>query len=189
MGKLDQEKLTRVTLLDDSKRPRAPKIDGLSAAQRARGRRLKWFHDHHRAQLAEVARALETLDAAALSEQLGKLDMSANYRKFGNLCGQECQMLTGHHTIEDMHIFPLLHEEGSDGLKKVVERLMAEHLVVHELIEELETRAWACLQDPSTETFAAAKETFMALDKCVRSHFGYEETELEDALSVIDVGI
>ncbi len=189
MAKLDQEKLTRVTLLDDSKRPKAPKIEGLNAFQRARGRRLKWFHDHHRAQLAEVARALETLDAPALSDQVSKLDMSANYRMFGNLCGQECQMLTGHHTIEDMHMFPQLHQEGSDGVKKVVERLMAEHLVVHELIEELESRAWACLQNPSSETFAAAKESFKALDTCVRSHFGYEETELEDSLSVIDVGI
>lgn len=183
------EKLNRVTLLDDSKRPKAPKIEGLNKFQRARGGRLKLFHDYHRAQLAEVARALETLDAAALSEQVNKLDMSSNYRMFGNLCGQECQMLTGHHGIEDAHMFPLLHEEGSDGVKKVVERLMAEHLVVHEFIEELEQRAWACLQSPSAETFAAAKETFLALNTCVRSHFGYEETELEDALGVIDVGI
>lgn len=189
MAKLDQEKLTRVTLLDDSKRPKAPKIEGLSRFQRARGQRLRWFHDHHRAQLAEVARALEALDGAALSEQVSKLDMSANYRLFGNLCGQECQMLTGHHTIEDLHMFPLLHEEGSSGVKKVVERLMAEHLVVHELIEELEQRAVACLQSPSPETFAEAKKTFLDLNTCVRSHFGYEETELEDALSVIDVGV
>jgi hemerythrin-like domain-containing protein len=183
------EKLNRVTLLDDSKRAKAPRIEGLTPFQRARGRRLKWFHDHHRAQLSEVARALETLDVAALSEQVNKLDMSANYRMFGNLCGQECQMLSGHHGIEDAHMFPLLYEEGSDGVKKVVERLMAEHLVVHELIKELEQRAWACLQNPSPETFADAKKTFLDLNTCVRSHFGYEETELEDALSVIDVGI
>ena len=183
------EKLNRITLLDDSRRPKAPKIEGLNAFQRSRGKRLRWFHDHHRAQLAEVSRTLETLDAAALSEQVSKLDMSANYRMFENLCGQECQMLTGHHTIEDIHMFPQLHDEGSNGVKKVVERLMAEHLVVHELIEELEQRAWACLQNPGTETFTAAKETFQTLNTCVRSHFGYEETELEDALSVIDVGI
>lgn len=189
MEKLDPEKLNRVTLLDDSKRPKAPRVEGLNQFQRARGNRLKWFHNHHRAQLAEVSRALETLDADGLSEQLGKLDMSANYRMFGNLCGQECQMLTGHHGIEDVHMFPLLHDKGSDGVKKVIKRLMAEHLVVHELIEELEARAWACLQSPNAETFAAARETFLALNTCVRSHFGYEETELDDALSVIDVGI
>lgn len=183
------EKLNRITLLDDSNRPKAPKIEGLNAFQRSRGQRLRWFHDHHRAQLAEVSSALETLDAVALSEQVSKLDMSANYRMFGNLCGQECQMLTGHHTIEDIHMFPQLHDEGSNGVKKVVERLMAEHLVVHELIEELEQRAWACLQNPSAETFAEAKKTFLNLNTCVRSHFGYEETELEDALSMIDVGI
>lgn len=183
------EKLTRVTLLDDTKRPKAPKIEGLTPFQRARGRRLQWFHNHHRAQLEEVASALEQLDAAALSQSVNALDMKSNYKMFGNLCGAECQMLTGHHSIEDAHMFPVLHEAGSAGLKKVMERLMAEHLVVHELIEELETKAWATQQNPNPETFAAAKDSFLTLNDCVRSHFGYEETELEDALGVIDVGI
>ena len=98
-------------------------------------------------------------------------------------------MLTGHHGIEDAHMFPLLHHAGSEGLRKVVERLMAEHLVVHDLIEELEGAAQALVDAPTTENFAKAKAAFSDLEKCVRSHFGYEETELEEALGVIDVGI
>ena len=183
------EKLNRVTLLHDTHRPKAPKIEGLSASQRARGRRLGWYHDLHRAQLGEVRGALERLDAEGLRDKLAALQISANYRRFGNLCGQECQMLTGHHGIEDAHVFPLLYHAGSEGLRKVVERLMAEHLVVHELIEELEAAAQALVDAPTTENFAKAKAAFSDLEKCVRSHFGYEEKELEDALGVIDVGI
>jgi hypothetical protein len=183
------EKLNRVTLLDTSNRPKAPKIEGLSAAQRARGQRLGWFHNYHRAQLGAVRGAMEQRDAEGLRDKLAALQMSANYRRFGNLCGQECRMLTGHHGIEDTHMFPLLHHAGSDGLRKVVERLMAEHLVVHELIEELEAAAQALVVAPTAENFATAKTAFSDLEKCVQSHFGYEETELEEALGVIDVGI
>jgi hypothetical protein len=70
-----------------------------------------------------------------------------------------------------------------------VARLAAEHLVVHELIEELEQRAQVLIAAPTIENFEVVKSSFADLEKCVRSHFGYEETELEDALSVIDVGI
>jgi iron-sulfur cluster repair protein YtfE (RIC family) len=183
------EKLNRVTLLDNANRPKAPKIEGLSASQRARGRRLGWFHNLHRAQLGEVHDAMVRLDAEGFRDKVAALQMSANYRKFGNLCGQECQMLTGHHGIEDAYMFPLLHHAGSEGLRKVVERLMAEHLVVHELIEELEAAAQTLAVAPTTENFAKAKAAFSDLEKCVQSHFGYEETELEEALGVIDVGI
>jgi hypothetical protein len=183
------EKLNRVTLLDNTNRPKAPKIKGLSASQRARGQRLGWFHNYHRAQLAEVRDAMDQLDAKALHEKVATLQMSANFRMFGNLCGQECQMLTGHHGIEDAYMFPLLHAAGSEGLRKVVERLMAEHLVVHELIEELEGAAYVLIEAPTAENFLKVAAAFSDLEKCVQSHFGYEETELEEALGVIDVGI
>ena len=183
------ENLNRLTLLDNTNRPKAPKIEGLSASQRARGRRLSWYHNLHRSQLGEVRDAMEQLDARDLRDKVAALQMSANYRMFGNLCGQECQMLTGHHGIEDAHVFPLLHHAGSEGLRKVIERLMAEHLVVHELIEELEAAAQTLVVAPTAENFAKAKAAFSDLGKCVKSHFGYEETELEEALGVIDVGI
>ena len=77
--------------------------------------------------------------AATLLEAISSLQMTANYRLFGNLCGRECQMLTLHHTIEDHSIFPVLRQ-GSDGLKKVVDRLSQEHLIIHQLLEALEDK-------------------------------------------------
>ena len=180
------EKLNR--LLDDSKRPKAPKIENLTPDQRRQGRRLSLFHNLHRKQLREVERAMVQIDDTLLVK-ISQLDMRHNFKVFGNMCGQECQMLSGHHAIEDQAVFPVLHETGSAGLKKVVERLMAEHLVVHELIEALEALAITAIQNPTPENHTKLKQSFTELNTCVQSHFGYEETELEDALGVTDVGI
>ncbi len=183
------EKLNRITLLDDTNRPKAPKIDGLSPQQRARGRRLGLYHNLHRAQLDEVRAAMAGMDAEAVHNKIAALQMTSNFRLFGNLCGEECQMLTFHHSAEDAQMFPVLQQRGDNGLRKVVERLQAEHLVVHELIEELGTAAATLVDAPTAENFAQTKAAFAVLETCVRSHFGYEETELAEALGVIDVGI
>ncbi len=188
------EKLTRITLLDDTHRPKAPKIDGLNLAQRRQGRRLSLYHNMHREQLQHVADMLVQVkqgivEPAALGKIISNLDMKSHFRNFGNLCGQECQMLSFHHDAEEHMMFPTLHQAGEEGLRKVVARLVAEHKVVHELIEELEQCASAVVAEPTLKNFAAAQASFADLDRCVRSHFAYEETELEDALSVIDVGI
>lgn len=185
------EKLNRITLLDDSKRPKAPKIENLTPAQKRRGRRLALYHDMHRAQLQEVSEVMAAIDVdhQQLTNKISALNMAANYRQFGNLCGQECQMLSFHHSAEDTYVFPTLHEVGSPGLKKVIERLAAEHLVVHDLIKELQTNADHLHDKTDAASFAKLKETFTYLNNAVSSHFGYEETELEDALGVIDVGI
>jgi iron-sulfur cluster repair protein YtfE (RIC family) len=182
------EKLTRITLLDDSNRPKAPRLENLTPPQRRQGQRLSLYHNYHRQQLRQVESAMVQIDDTLLTK-ISELDMRHNFKVFGNMCGQECQMLSGHHGIEDQAMFPVLHQVGSSGLKKVVERLMAEHLVVHELIEELESLAHHAIQSPTPENYAKLRSTFTELNTSVQSHFGYEETELEDALGVIDLGI
>ena len=56
------EKLNRITLLDNSKRPKAPKIENLTPAQRRQGRRLSLYHNMHREQLREVENAMVQID-------------------------------------------------------------------------------------------------------------------------------
>lgn len=183
-----------VTLLDDATRPKAPKIEGVTADQRRLGKRLALFHRYHLQQLQEVAHVMQRVEdgqeaLARLSGAISEMQMAANYRNFGNLCGHECQILTFHHSAEDQYIFPRLHRNGSDGLRKVIERLSEEHLAVHQAIEELEAGATGVMQNPCAETFAPLKAAFLRLDKLVRSHFGYEETELEEALGYFGVEI
>jgi Hemerythrin HHE cation binding domain len=119
---------------------------------------------------------------------ISSMQMFGNMRQFGNLCGAACEMLTGHHVIEDEYVFPALHGK-TDGLNRVVERLMAEHLVIHELLARLEAAARALISDPGANTARELRAEFGRLETFVVSHFGYEQTELEEALGFYEVGI
>ena len=184
---------TAITLLDDATRPKAPKIEGITPEQRQWGQRLALFHEFHLEEINRVRRVMEHVAAgeesiASLREAISSLQMTANYRLFGNLCGRECQMLTLHHMIEDEHVFPALGR-GSDGLRAVVARLREEHVVIHQLLLALEERAVKAVEDPGAKTFAELKAAFLALERVVRSHFGYEQEELEEALGHFEVPI
>jgi hypothetical protein len=173
--------------VDYGTRPKAPKIEGATDEHRRRGRHLADVHKMYLRDIDEVGHILTQVESGArqaseLAEAVQGLEMARNYRVFGTLCGRECHVLTIHHTIEDRQLFPVLAARGSTGLRAVVQRLQEEHLVVHELIERLEDAAMALMTAPGPDTFAEARETFRALERVVRSHFGYEETELEEAL-------
>jgi len=110
------------------------------------------------------------------------LDMAENFRAFGSLCGRECQMLKFHHDIESADMFPRIEAAGGGVFREVVAKLMAEHEVVHELIVRLGRAANTLAEDPREENFVQAAVIFRKLEEVVRSHFGYEETELAEAI-------
>jgi hemerythrin len=55
-------------------------------------------------------------------------------------------------------------------------------LVVHELINRLDAAADELVQKTSPSNFDEITEIFEQLHKVIKSHFGYEETELREAL-------
>ncbi len=177
----------------DDMRPRAPKIDGLDAQQKTHGRRLALIHDMHLRQLAAVRNVMEQVAAGQastkrLNEAVSSIQMTHNYRQFGALCGQECAVLTSHHTIEDESIFPAL--SGCDeGLQSVIERLIVEHGVIHELLEQLQAAARQLVDRPADEAFARVQKHFSRIESAVRSHFGYEQEELADALGYWNIAV
>jgi Hemerythrin HHE cation binding domain len=182
-----------VILPDDSTRPKAPNIPGVTESQRRQGGRLALFHEMHLRELAKVRRAMAGVFAGDGSADLllvtiSSMQMFGNMRQFGNLCGAACEMLTGHHMIEDEYVFPALHGKTA-GLSKVVERLMAEHLVIHDLLARLEAAARAMIHEPGAKSAQALRAEFNRLETFVKSHFGYEQTELEEALGFYEVGI
>ena len=184
--------MATITLLDDDTRPKSRKLEGATPQHLAPGRHLKMIHRYHLMQLSEVRRMLDEIDLgigkfAMLHDAIANLEMRTSLQMFGNLCGQECEMLNAHHNIESQMLFPVLHERANEGIKKFVERLMAEHEIVHRYLQELEFHAISNLQNPSAAAFTALKETFLALEKLIHSHFKYEETELETAIGYYGV--
>lgn len=172
-------------------RPKAPKIDGATADHRSHGRRLAAIHALYLQELGRLRRAMERAMAGDgrlgdLRAAVSSMQMMSNVRQYGVLCGRQCAALTMHHTIEDQAIFPALHGREA-GLTAVVERLMAEHLVIHDLLEKLEAAAIDTIKAPGPDTFAHLRTAFETMEEAVRSHFGYEQEELEEAIGYWNV--
>lgn len=185
--------LDDIAFLDDATRPEAPRLEGLTAAQREPGRHLRMIHDHLRQNMGLLARLVERASTGELSPdeietQTSDLAMVANYRRFGNLCGQHCRFVDVHHSIEDQAIFPAIAQQG-EAFARVADRLRAEHAVVHELLERLIVALDSLARDPNAENFAAACAVYRALDRVLLSHLGYEEEAIGDALGYFGIGV
>ena len=183
--------MSRITLIDEANRPKAPAIAGATDSDRMNGRRLAAYHRLHLQEMARVRAAINDIRAgtspfSSLPDAIDELSLAHNYRLFGAVCGRECQMLTFHHTGEDTQMFPAIRAL-EPALARIVDKLAAEHEVIHALIDELQAGADAIAATPDTAAFETLVATFDDLEEIVRSHFGYEETELAEALGMHDL--
>jgi iron-sulfur cluster repair protein YtfE (RIC family) len=170
-----------------NERPSMPALDNVTEVERRTGLHLAAIHRMHLRDMQRLAHVLEQVEHGAVSpavfaRAVSDVELTHNMRIFGTMCGRECQVLTFHHDAEEHMIFPQLEQQNIQGLGRVVDRLKQEHLIVHELITRLETAAQALVQNPNEHNFARTKATFAQLHTVVISHFGYEETELREAL-------
>jgi predicted glycoside hydrolase/deacetylase ChbG (UPF0249 family) len=178
--------LLNLAFLDDATRPPVPRLEGLTDEQRAPGQHLRMVHDHLRDNMTTLGKLIEranagTVSRAEIASETADLAMVANYRRFGNLCGQHCQIVNTHHSIEDAHIFPVLARQ-SPGFKAIADRLTAEHVVVHELLERLIDALNALVAEPTPARFEDTKTVYHALERVLLSHLGWEEEAMGDAL-------
>lgn len=172
--------------LDDATRPEAPRLEGLTPAQKGAGQHLKAVHDH----LRENMDTLRTLIASARAGTLGPHDarreaetlaMAVNYRRFGTLCGRHCHIVHLHHSIEDEAIFPPLSEKGA-AWAKVTRRLREEHDVIHVLLTRTIAALEALAANPDADRFDAVHALYQRFEAVLASHLDYEEESIGDAL-------
>jgi hypothetical protein len=173
--------------VDEAARPKAPPVPEATDIHRRQGRQLGAIHSHHLREMGQVGAILARIEAKDappehLKQLVLSLDMAENFRAFGSICGRECQVLKFHHDIESADMFPRIEAASAGKFREIVAKLKAEHEVVHELIIRLSRAADALAEVPSEAHFIQAGNTFRKLEEIVRSHFGYEETELEEAI-------
>lgn len=162
--------LLDIGFLDDATRPAPIKLEGLTAAQRAPGLHLKEVHDHLRGNMKTLAVLIERaaageIGAAAATDEAASLGMVANYRRFGNLCGQHCNIVNVHHSIEDEAVFPAIAAQGA-GFKAIADRLRAEHVVVHELLVRLIEALGELALEPGPSRFAVRSRSTARSSAC-----------------------
>ena len=175
-----------IEFLDDATRPAVPKLEGLQPEHKHAGEHLKQVHGHLRDNMKTLRTLIERaaagdLKAGEAEETTAGLAMVANFRRFGNLCGQYCQFVHGHHSLEDQMLFPAIAAQG-EAFRKIADRLQAEHVVVHELLMRLVDALNALAAEPDRERFEAAKTIYEALERVLLSHLGYEEDAIGDAI-------
>lgn len=170
-------------------RPRAPRFETATEDNRRRGRRLAAIHRMHLNDLGRIGILLDRIEAGAaepaqLAQAIQSLEMAENVRNFGALCGRECKVLTFHHDAEEYSLFPQLEAQGNAELTALVRRLKEEHEIVHELLTRLERASMALMFDIDAERYGEVRDIFRQLERVVKSHFGYEETELEESIGL-----
>lgn len=173
--------------LNEAARPKAPPVPAATDAHRRQGQQLAAIHRHYLMEMGQIAAVLMRIEAGDsppgnLQQIVLSLDMAENFRAFGSLCGHECQVLKFHHDIESFDMFPRIEAAGGEKFRAIVAKLKSEHEVVHELIQRLSEAADLLAQDPTDAHFAKAAAIFRKLEEVVRSHFGYEETELAEVI-------
>ncbi len=184
--------LDNIDFLDDATRPEVVRLEGLTPQQKAPGQQLRMIHDHLRENMTVLGRLIDRAAAGGVSPadvaaETRDLTMIANYRRFGNLCGQHCQIVELHHSIEDAAIFPELARQG-EAFRKIANRLQAEHVVVHELLMRLVAALETLAATPTAQNFDGAREVYAALARVLLSHLGYEEDAMGDALGFFRIG-
>lgn len=186
-----QARIQTATLaaLKEAERPHAPAIPVATDQHRRQGLHLAAIHRMHLRDVAEIQDLIARIDSdttapTQLADKMQTLAMARNIRTFGTLCGGECNRLLFHHDAEEQQVFPILEQRGSDGLRAVVRKLRDEHEIIHTLLVDLATGAQQILSEPGPSAYADLRATFTALQAALRSHFHYEETELQEALGV-----
>jgi hypothetical protein len=148
------------------------------------GAHLVEVHDGLRAELTRLRDIVEEVvageeQAHRARNAINELTMRQNNWTLGAYCAQYCRFVTGHHGLEDRSVFP--HLRRSDpALTPVLDRLESEHLVIHDVLEQLD-EALVGLVTAGSGT-AELKRVVDLLSTTLLEHLSYEEDELVPAL-------
>jgi hypothetical protein len=180
-------RLSERSVLDEATRPHAPAPTptAYTAGQRSTAQHLVDIHDHLRAELERVRSLVEQVVAGALApgaarSHINVLTMRQQNWSLGAYCQSYCRLVTGHHSLEDAAMLPHLRRAQPD-LAPVLDRLEAEHLVIHDVLEELD-RALVCFVDDPSHGEGLQRAVDLLTDTLL-SHLSYEEHEIVEPLA------
>jgi alkanesulfonate monooxygenase SsuD/methylene tetrahydromethanopterin reductase-like flavin-dependent oxidoreductase (luciferase family)/hemerythrin-like domain-containing protein len=176
---------------DEADRPTGPAHDPArtyTAQEQADGRQLIEVHNALRAELEEIFGLIEqvaagTMNGATARSHLNEMTMRQNNWTLGTYCESYCRVVTMHHTIEDQSLFPLLRRRDP-RLAPVIERLQAEHRVIHDVLDGVDRALVAFVSAADRDTaLAGLRAAADLLSDSLRSHLSYEERELVEPIA------
>jgi alkanesulfonate monooxygenase SsuD/methylene tetrahydromethanopterin reductase-like flavin-dependent oxidoreductase (luciferase family)/hemerythrin-like domain-containing protein len=173
---------------DESTRPSspaAPEGHVYSSTAQAVGQHLIDVHDHLRSeldQLRDILRQVKqgTLGAGPARSAINEMTMRQNDWTLGAYCATYCRTVTTHHSLEDAQIFPHLRQVDT-GLAPVIDRLEAEHLVIHDVLENVDRALVDFVRTP--DDFTGLQKALDQLTDALLSHLAYEEQQIVEPLA------
>ncbi len=178
----------KTRLWDEGARPVAPPAPAgyvYSELGQAVGRHLAEVHDHLRAELGQVRDLLEQVKQGSVTARraravLNQMTMRQNNWTLGEYCAAYCTMITQHHGLEDRAIFPHLRR-ADPGLGPVIDRLGQEHVIIHEVVEDVDRALVGLIANPGD--FSQLQEAVDVLTDALESHLAYEENQITEPLA------
>ena len=158
--------------------------DAARAAHAGAGAHLVEIHDALRGELARLRDIVEQVlageeEAGRARNLINELTLRQNNWTLGAYCAQYCRFVTGHHSLEDRSVFPHLRSR-EPALGPELDRLQQEHVVIHDLLEQLDDALVGLVSGASD-----ARELQRAVDRLGDSlldHLSSEEDALVEAL-------
>ena len=173
---------------DESTRPAGPPPPTgfvYSAQAQQVGQHLVDVHDHLRGELEQLRDVLRqvrqgVLTAGSARAALNEMTMRQNNWTLGAFCASYCRLVSQHHHIEDSAVFPHLRRADT-GLAPVIDRLEAEHVVIHDVVEGVDRELVTYISEPSD--FSPIQRAVDLLTDTLLSHLAYEESQIIEPLA------
>ena len=167
---------------DESTRPTfpVPSKFAYSAVQQAPPQPLIDVHDALRSELARLRDIVDQVAQGRTSvgdarSAINRMTLRQNNWTLGAYCEQYCRIVTGHHTLEDVSVFP--HLRRVEGTGPVLDRLHEEHEVIADLLDHLDRALVVLVADEEAGT-EQLQEVLDLVTDALLSHLSYEEREL-----------
>lgn len=187
---------TGTVLWDEATRPTVPTPDPdrtYTAHGRAAGQHLVDIHDHLRAELRQLRDLVQQVtagntDVESARSHINTMTIRQNNWTVGAYCESYCRVVTTHHTLEDVSVFPHLRR-AEPALVPVIDRLEQEHVVIHGVLDRVDRALVGFVGDPDGPAAAAALTAAVdLLSEALLSHLSYEESQLVEPLSRLGYG-
>jgi alkanesulfonate monooxygenase SsuD/methylene tetrahydromethanopterin reductase-like flavin-dependent oxidoreductase (luciferase family) len=189
----DSRRLSPETACDESTRPTGPAPEPgrtYPAHGRAAGQHLVDVHDHLRTELRQLRDLIDQVTAGVAEvddarSHIHAMTVRQNNWTVGAYCSSYCRVVTTHHTLEDVSVFPHLRR-ADPALGPVIDRLLEEHRAIHEVLDRVDRALVAFVAGP--DGAKALRKTVDLLTDALLSHLSYEERELIEPLSRLGYG-